>query len=352
MDFRSGELRMNPDIKRFVLPVVVALVSSFVLFVLRSFSFGLLRRWSEKSEEKIGAIVIDTFRTPSFYLCIAIGLHSGLSTSELPARYVFYLTKVIHVVVIFSITYACANLSGDIFRNYIQKSNLPIPPTGLAYGIVKGAVFAVGFLIILGALGIAIAPLLTALGVGGLAVALALKDSLENLFAGIHILMERSVRIGDLIRLETGQEGRVEDITWRTTRIRVLSNNMVIIPNSKLAQSIVTNYYLPDKTIFIGIAVAVGYESDVEKAEKAIAEEARKAVGEVAGLLGEPEPSVTMTSGYKEGAIEFTVGCNVSEYTEQYSVQDELRRRILKRLRDEGIAVPLPARAVYIKKDI
>ena len=339
------------DIKGFALPVVVAILSSSVLFVLRGVAFGLLRKRSEKTGAKTGDIINVAFKAPSLYWCVAIGLYSGVATSELPARYVFYFTKIIHVIVILSITFACANLSGNVFKSYVQKSNLPIPPTGLAYGIVKGIIYTVGILIVLGALGIAIAPLITALGIGGLAVALALKDSLENLFAGIHILMERSVRIGDLIRLETGQEGHIEDITWRTTRIRMLTNNMVIIPNSKLTQSIVTNYYLPDKTIFIGVPVSVSYESDIEKVERLITEEAGKAVGEAAGLLSEPGPSVKLTSGYKEGALEFTVGCRIREYADQDSVQDELRRRILKRLREEGIAVPLPARLVYLKKD-
>ena len=94
----------------------------------------------------------------------------------------------------------------------------------------------------LNAVGVSITPIITALGVGGLAMALALQDTLSNLFAGIHILAEHTIRIGDFIRLETGQEGYVEDISWRTTRIRMLPNNMVIVPNSKLAQSVVVNY--------------------------------------------------------------------------------------------------------------
>ena len=97
-----------------------------------------------------------------------------------------------HVILIFSITIACANLAGKIFRSYIQKSALPIPTTGLAYVILKGTILVIGFLIILSVLGISITPLITALGVGGLAIALALQDTLANLFAGIHIFVEQS----------------------------------------------------------------------------------------------------------------------------------------------------------------
>jgi small-conductance mechanosensitive channel len=191
--------------------------------------------------------------------------------------------------------------------------------------------------------------IITALGVGGLAVALALQDTLANLFAGIHILMEKSIRVGDFVRLETGQEGYVEDITWRTTRIKMLPNNMVIIPNSKLSQSIMTNYYLPEKRMALLIPIGVSYSSDPEKVERILVEEAKKAVGEVPGLLGEPEPAVRFIPGFGESSLDFTLVCHVQEFTDQYPVQHELRKRIFKRFKDEGIEIPFPHRTVYLK---
>jgi len=253
--------------------------------------------------------------------------------------------------VIFSITIASANLAGKVFRNYIQKSSLPIPTTGLAYGILKGTILIIGLLIILSVLGISITPLITALGVGGLAVALALQDTLSNLFAGIHILMEKSVRVGDFIKLETGQEGYVEDITWRTTRVRMLPNNTVIIPNSKLSQSIVINYYLPEKRMSLLIPIGVSYSSDPEKVEKILVEEAKKAVGEIPGLLGDPEPFVRFIPGFGESSLDFTLICQVQEFVDQYLAQHELRKRIFKRFREEGIEIPFPHRTVYLREE-
>ena len=242
-------------------------------------------------------------------------------------------------------------ISGKIFGNYVQKSELPIPTTGLAYGILKGTVFVIGFLIILTVLGISITPLITALGVGGLAVALALQDTLANLFAGIHILVEKSIRVGDFIRLETGQEGYVEDITWRTTRIMMLPNNMVIIPNSKLSQSIVTNYYLPEKRMSLLIPIGVSYSSDPEMVERILIEEAKKAVGEIPGLLGDPEPFVRFIPGFGESSLDFTLICQVQEFVDQYLAQHELRKRIFKRFKEEGIEIPFPHRTVYLTEE-
>ena len=342
---------MDINFKKMLIPAIIALSSISVLLVIRGISFRLLHRWAEKTKTKLDDIIIVVLKTPSVYWCVAIGLYIGIAISELPERYVFYLSRAIHVIVILSITIATANLAGKIFRNYMQKSNLPIPTTGLAYGILKGTILALGLLIILSFLGISITPLITALGVGGLAVALALQDTLANLFAGIHILVEKSIRVGDFIRLETGQEGYVEDITWRTTRVKMLPNNMVVIPNNKLAQSIVTNYYLPEKRMSLSIPVSVGYNSDIDKLERILTEEAKKAVEEISGLLGDPEPAVRFIPGFGESSLDFTLVCHVREFTDQFPVQHELRKRLFKRFKEEGIEIPFPQRTVYLRED-
>ena len=342
---------MDIYLKKLMFPSIVALISALIFLGIRTVAFRYLHKWAERTETKIDDIILISLKTPSLYWCIAIGLYIGAATSDLPVKYVFYFSKAIHIIVIFSITVAIANFSGKIFRNYVQKSNLPLPTTGLAYGILKGTILIIGFLIILSVLGVSITPMLTALGVGGLAVALALQDTLANLFAGIHILMERSIRVGDFIKLETGQEGYVEDITWRTTRVHMLPNNMVVIPNSKLSQSIVTNYYLPEKNMSLLIPVGVSYSSDPEKVERVLLEETRNAVGVIPGLLGDPEPSVRFIPGFGESSLDFTLICQVREFVDQYLVQHELRKKILKRFRAEGIEIPFPHRTIYVREE-
>ncbi len=332
-------------------PLIITFSTTVFLLIIRGISFKILHAWALKTETQLDNLIIKALRIPSLLWCVALGLYLGIELSELPAKYIFYLKRIIHVVIILSITFATANIVGKIFKNYVQKSNLPIPATGLAYGILKGTIIIVGFLIILNSLGISIAPLLTALGVGGLAVALALKDTLANLFAGIHILIEKSIRVGDFVKLETGQEGYIEDITWRTTRIRMLPNNIVVIPNNILAQSIVTNYYLPEKRMSIFMPVSVSYSSDPEKVEKILVEEVKKAVGQIPGLLGDPEPSVRFVPGFGDSSLDFTLICQVGEFTDQYPVQHELRKRIFRRFKEEGIEIPFPHRTVYLREE-
>lgn len=342
---------MYLNLEKLLMPSLIALIALTVLFIIRGICFRILHRWAVKTDTKLDDIIIKAFRFPSLYWCVAIGLYIGIAFSDLPEKHVGYISRVIHIIVILSITIAAANLAGRIFRNYIQTSNLPLPTTGLAYGILKGTILLIGFLIILSVLGISITPLITALGVGGLAVALALQDTLSNLFSGIHILMEKSIRVGDFIKLETGQEGYVEDITWRTSRVRMLPNNMVVIPNSRLAQSIVTNYYLPEKRMSLLIPVGVSYFSDPETVEKILVEEAKKAVGEIPGLLGEPEPFVRFIPGFGDSSLDFTLICQVKEFVDQYLAQHELRKRIFRRFREEGIEIPFPHRTVYLREE-
>jgi small-conductance mechanosensitive channel len=205
-------------------------------------------------------------------------------------------------------------------------------------------------LILLYHFGVSITPILTAFGVGGLAVALALQDTLSNLFAGFYISVAGQVRLGDYIKLNTSEEGYVTDISWRSTTIRALANNLIIIPNSKLAQAVVTNYYLPERRVSLGIPVSVTYDSDPDVVERVLLEEAKGAAGSVAGLLADPAPSVQLIPGFGESGLSFTVGYSVSEFADQYRVQHELRKRILKRFRAEGIQMPYPTRTVYLRE--
>jgi small-conductance mechanosensitive channel len=342
---------MSPEMKRIVLPVVAAIVSLALLLLVRALALGVLRRWAHKTENKAQDIVIHSVSTPSLYWCLAIALYIAIAFSDFPKTYMSYIHKAIEIIIVLSVTIALANLLSRLLSTYVQNTSLPIGTTGLANGMIKGSIYVIGFLVILAMLGVSIAPMLTALGVGGLAVALALQDTLANLFAGIHILLEKSVRVGDFVRLENGEEGYIVDITWRTTRIKTIGNNMVVIPNSKLAQSVVLNYHLPETKMAINIPVGVSYSSDPAKVERVLLEEVRKALGEVPGLVSEPEPVVWFRPGFGESSLDFTVICYVEEYKDQPLVEHELRKRIFNILKQEGIEIPFPHRTVYLKDE-
>lgn len=337
-------------LSKLIMPVGIFVLTTGSLVVVRGLLLSFLHKWAKKTETELDDIIIKSIKGPSVFWCIAVGIYAGVIVSDMPERYVHYFTRAIDVLVILSVTLALSDLAGRIFRYYVARAALPIPGTGLAHGLIKGVILLLGFVTILHSIGVSITPILTALGVGGLAVALALQDTLANLFAGIHILMERPIRVGDFIKLETGQEGQVTDIGWRSTKIRMQPNNVVVIPNSKLSHSTLVNYSMPEQRMAVQIPIPVGYDVDPDMAESVILDTALKAVGEVPGLLAEPAPRVMLVPGFGENSLDYTLVCQIREFPDQYPVQHELRKRLLKRFREEGISMPYPQRTIHIIK--
>ena len=329
----------------------IFLFSFISLLLIRSIALRIFKKLKEKTSTKIYELIFHTIKTPSIFWILAISVYIAISLSNLDQRYINFWGKIIYVIVIFSVTYTIANLIEQLIKNYVYELKLPFTPTGIVYGVIKGIVFIIGFLVILSVLDISIAPFITSLGIGGLAVALALQDTLSNLFAGIHILIEKSIRVGDFVRLENGQEGYVEEIGWRTTKIRMISNNIIIIPNNKLSQSIVTNYSLIEKRTAVFIPISVSYDTDIDKLEKIVLEEAELATKELEGLLDDPKPVLRFNPGFGESSLNFTLVCHVREFTDQFIIQHELRKRIFKRFKQEGIEIPFPQRVVHIKNN-
>lgn len=340
-------LQVGPELAALTIFVVVTLLS----FSLRHLAFRALTRWGRTTATPVDDIIIQALRAPSIVWCILIGLYSALASAHLPAEARLVVLNIVNVLLVLSVTAAVANLSRATLNSSLRKNNLAIPATGLSLTVVTVVIWIVGSLVLLSGLGVSITPILTALGVGGLAVALALQDTLSNFFAGLHLLMDKPLRVGDFVKLESGQEGYVEDIGWRTTRIRLLPNNMVIIPNNKVTQSILTNYYLPDPRMAVLIPISVSYDVDPDQVERVLMEETTQAIGHLPGLLPEPAPFVRFIPGFGNSSLDFTLICQVGEFTDQYLVQHELRKRILRRFKAEHIEIPYPQRTVHLHKD-
>jgi small-conductance mechanosensitive channel len=247
---------------------------------------------------------------------------------------------------VLSLTLAGSSLVANLVRHYGPSLKGATPVTTLSQNLLRALVWSIGLLIILNQFGVSITPILTALGVGGLAIALALQETLSNLFAGFYVSVAGHVRVGDYIRLDSGDEGFVTDISWRATTIRALANNLIVVPNSKLAQAIVTNYTLPEPRVSFGVPVNVSLESDPDHVERVLLDEATSAVGQIPGLVG--TPVVRFNPGVGESSLGFTVLCDAAQFTDQYSVQHELRKRIVQRLRAERIDIPYPTRTVHL----
>jgi small-conductance mechanosensitive channel len=320
----------------------VALVSVSVgALLVRHALFVGFRRWTGHRTED--SLFLQAIRVPSMLWCVVLGLFVAIETAELPRRLGVQIHTVLEAAIILSVTITVAGVLGSLVAAAGERRALAGGVTGLFRTSVRLAVLVIGGLVLLSSLGIAITPILTALGVGGLAVALALQDTLSNLFAGIHLLADKPIRVGDYVRLSAENvEGHVVDVGWRSTRIRMLQNNVVVVPNKKVAESVITNYDLGETRLAVPIRVGVGYDADPDHVERVLVDEATRAVGQVPGLLGDPPPAAHLIPGFGEYSLDFTLVCQVARFVDQFTVQHELRKRLLKRLRAEGIAMPFP----------
>jgi len=331
---------MKTMLNTLLAPALVSAVAIIIMFAFRYISMSLLRRWMRKTGTKMNELVVGALKVPSIYWCIAIGLYIGIEISDLPRKYMPYVDKTISVIIIFSVTIALANLFVKIFENYIQKSDMTVPATGIVFGVFKGAIIVAGMLIIFNVLGISITPLITALGVGGLAVALALKDTLSNLFAGLHMIASKEINPGDYIKLDSSEEGTIKDITWRSTSISSPANNIIIVPNAKVASATITNFAVPDSEVTFSIQVSAAYGGNLDKIEKVTLEVANKIMKETPGGIPQYEPSVRFNT-FGDVGISFSVSLKAREWGAHYLVKHEFIKALYKRYSEEGISFPV-----------
>ncbi len=351
------EFAMQPSTLERLLAVLVTLATpagaaagvSLVLLILRHYALRWLERLARRTGTQLDEVLIPFLRTPTVLWCAAIGMMMGFEVAPLPRRLATLGTSIVAALIVLSVTIVVAKALDRWLQNLGQHIQMGTAVTGLGMTLTRVLIFTLGGLLVLSTLGISITPLLAALGVGGITVGLALQDTLSNLFAGVHILLEKPARVGDYVKLQSGEEGYVTDIGWRTTRIRMLPNNMVIVPNAKLAQSILTNYYLPEQRMALLVPIPVSYAADPEQVETVLVEEATRAAGEVPGLLAEPAPVVRFIPGFGESSLDFTLICQVREFVDQYLAQHELRKRIFRRFHQEGIEFPLREHVVHVR---
>jgi small-conductance mechanosensitive channel len=277
------------------------------------------------------------------------GFYGALRYIELPPAVLIIVHRILKLLAILSMTIVAARMAVGFVDVYSRRLGGALATTSIFDNLTRVLVFIIGGLIMLEALGISITPILTALGVGGLAVALALQDTLSNVFAGIHVIASRKIRPGDYVKLEGGQEGHIHDITWRYTTIQTLTNNLVVVPNAKLASALVTNYSMPDGQIAVTVPVGVSYDSDLGKVEAVTVEVARELMKEMKGGVPDFEPAIRYNT-FGDFSIQFNVVLRAQGFVDQYLLKHEFIKRLHLRYQKEGIMIPFPIRTVYMEK--
>jgi len=339
------KLLEDPFILLIPLALLIGILAAGLL--LRSVLIGGLRRWSVRTSSNLGLLAADTLYGPAVLWILIFAVHVATQNSEIPQRYQRYIHPTLEALWVWSLISAVSRLAGRSLRLYGGHVTGAQSVTSLTEKVLQLAILALGGAWLLRVIfNVNLTTILTTLGVGGLAVALALQDTLSNLFAGFYISISGFIRLGDYVRVSTGEEGTIADINWRCTTIRSGAGNLIVIPNSKLGQATFTNYFLPELKMGTSISASVAFDSDIDHVEAILLEEAKLAASEVPGMLADPEPSVRFTPGPSDWGLVYQVNFNVARFSDQFLAQSELRKRIFRRFCKEGIKLPEPGRTI------
>lgn len=329
----------NVDLQTWLLPSAFIAAGLLAGLAAEKLLLPLVRRMVQKIHLETVNLVVRSLRGMALLWGILAGLTGAITVMPLEPDTSEFLGHIPAVLFLFSLTVVLSRLLVGLFDLHARKGRGDTPTISLFTNIIKLSVYILGILVILQSLGISITPVLTALGVGGLAVALALQETLSNLFAGLQIIAARQVKPGDYIHLESGEEGYVTDVTWRNTTIRAIPNNMIIVPNSKLASTILTNYHQPLKEMLVYVSVGVHYDSDLEHVERVTLEVARNVLDTVPGGKKDHEPKIRYNE-FGDSGIIFKTVLAVEEFYDHLELTHQFVKKLKKRYDEEGIVIP------------
>jgi small-conductance mechanosensitive ion channel mscS len=309
----------------------------------------LIRRYIDRhldvEESTWKYVLIRSMQGVPIFFSFIIGLYWAIDAVEISPTVTKLLSYLLFTSNVFSITRVLARTVDGVVTMYFERSGRNLPKTTLLNSILIGIIYAMGLLVILQYYGISIAPILTAAGVGGMAVALALQETLANIFSGLHLILSKQLRIGDYIRLGSGEEGRVTDITWRfTTIIPLGASNTIVIPNKTIAGANITNFSLPTQNINISVPVGIAYDSDLAAVERITIETAKEVLARVDDNPN-ANPLVRYTA-FGDSSINFNVILPSSMFDHQGVIQHEFIKALTERYRTEGIDIPYPIRTI------
>jgi len=302
-----------------------------------------LRQFFRRTKSQMDDIIIGIVRRHAPVWFLALGVDIGSRWAPLSPTQYLWLDRAIGAVFILSISVGLSSfLTGLLSRRTAPGLEI-IPVNSLIQNLIRIVVLGLGLLVILGQMGVAIAPLLTALGVGSLAVALALQPTLTNLFAGLNILLSHQIRVGHVVELEAGQAGVVTDIGWRSTTVEELAGNTFVIPNARFSEMVVKNYNLPSAENAVTVEIRLAPNADLERAEAITREVAKDVQKSASGAIHDFEPGLVYKSLSDTGVV-LAVVLRVRDYRDRGAVSSDLIKKLYRRYTESGIELSVAPR--------
>jgi small-conductance mechanosensitive channel len=328
-----------PNVDRAIWTAVTLALAYGAGAVINSLVIRWLQRLSARSEGHWDDVVVRELRKRIPLWSLLAGLWVVIGYWPIEARWATFGSHLIGALAVLSVTLAASAMAVGLVGDLAPRVNPEVQISGLMRNVIRLVVISIGLLILLRGIGVEITPMLAALGVGGLAVALALQDPLANLFAGLFLTLAGRVRIGEYVKLEGGPEGFVADFAWDATKLRALPGNLIIVPNAKLAQAIVTNFDRPVRDVGLSVDLTVPLDADLVEVERIALEVARAVMKDVTGGMPDAEPLVRF-QGYSDLGVRCAVLVRSLKFEDQFLVKHELVKRLHTTLRAAGITMP------------
>ncbi|CAA6689632.1 MULTISPECIES: mechanosensitive ion channel family protein [unclassified Lentimonas] len=337
-----------------IILVCSSFASALLLFLVSRILIRRLRALTARTRYTIDTLLVRACAPALSILSIIVWIlivECLLRYTELfQARPMGFLKSIIQVLSIIAILLFFDRLVHGLIGGYSDRSDTIKNSKSIIQGISRGLILSIGSLVLLGTLGISVTPIIASLGISSLAVALALQPTLENFFSGTQLVIDKPIRVGDFIELESGEQGFVDRIGWRSTWIKMLPNNTVIIPNRTIANSKIINYYYPEKELSVPVEVGVHYNSDLEHVERVTLEVAREILVSHEWGIDDYNTFVVYTE-FGDSSINFTVMLRAKEYFNRFWVKSAFIKALHKRYAAEGINIPYPIRAINTEQE-
>ncbi|MCK5510444.1 mechanosensitive ion channel family protein [Candidatus Parcubacteria bacterium] len=339
---------------------IINSLAIIILFLLGSYVVTFLLKLIEKATAKtnidLDDRIIESVKLPIRYLAMMLGLFYAARNLDLSwtiKNRDFGVGDIMFVLIAFLAGFTISRVLKTVFIWYGKRDDVKISQTMFVFArkMISIIVYVIVLLTVFSQMEIQIAPILGALGIVGLAVAFGLKSTMENLFAALFLVMDKSINIGDWIQLEDGTKAYIEDISWRSVRIRTIGNNTVIVPNSVFVGQKISSYDYPVSSFFTSIRVGISYDTDLEKAEYVALQAAEKIIKDENIKEIDNNPIVRF-KGFADSAIEFIVIVKIDKVRDEGRVQHALIKEIHKQFKENNIEIPFPQRVVHFPSAI
>ena len=311
----------------------------------------VILRLTAKTKTDVDDKIVEKSHKPVSFILFLIGLRLAIIPIGFIESAYNVMNNILYTLMILVFGYLVV-LTIDIIVNSWgkkiaerTKSDLDDTILALAHKTAELVIYVIALLIILDYWGVQVGPMLASLGIAGLAIAFALQNTLANIFGGVALILDKTIKIGDVVKLDADTMGTVYGIGIRSTKIKTWDNEIITIPNGKLVESKIQNFSQPDPSVRINVEFGVEYGSKIDKVKKVVLDTVKK----IKDVEKDPEPRILFLT-MADSSLNFKVMFWVDSLDKKWPVHQEAIQKIYENLGKAKIGIPFPQMDVHMKR--